>query len=288
MDCPKCGVTQDDGREECVSCGIVFARWHAAQARRITHTNVRVESPADGVGVSRGVILIAVFLMIIFGALWTKFRRDARANRDLRKEGMAMLNDINKKGNKERRRLQAENEQAQKMAAAMTERPRQLPRPIGMEEADATRLIEQCAGFTERASIKFPRVYYDGAESSESYPTLGRALQLRIVEKMNRDGQVMLYPGPGVGGLTVLTRGDEYEIELGTRNVQEVTQLSGGVDRAEARFRWMWEGRVAAETLLHTGDTYTGVAEFLKQNGAWRVTAATLWRENGGAFPACE
>lgn len=288
MDCPKCGVEQDDGREECLSCGIVFARWYAAQHRRIAQTSVPVESPAAGVAVSRGVIFIAVFVLIIFGALWTKSRRDARANRDLRKEGMAMLNDINKKGNKERQRLEAENERARKMAAAMTERPRQArPRPIGFEEADAMRLLEQCAAFTERSSIRFPRVYHEGAEYSEAYPSLGRALELRIVEKMNRDGQVTLWPGPGVGGLVVLNQGDEYHIDLGMRRVQEITELSGDVDRAEARFRWMWQGRVAAETLLSTSDTYGGVAEFLRQGGVWRVTGATLRQEDGTGVSAC-
>ncbi|MGZ8709909.1 MAG: hypothetical protein ACXW28_06770 [Thermoanaerobaculia bacterium] len=291
MDCPKCGASQDDGREDCISCGIVFRRFREAQeramlARRSTQDIPLESSSGQGLTASRAVLFLVVFLLLVFGGLWTKSRRDARANRDLRKEGMSMLDDINRKAVKERQRLEEEAERANKIAAAMSEIPKPVKRPIGMDEADATRLIEQCSGFRERASIKFPRVYQEGLDYSGTYPRLAEALRLRIVEK-SADGTATLWPGPGVGGIEILNQGDEYEIDLGFRRVQEITALSGGVDRANADFRWMWQGRVAAETLL-TDDTYTGIAELVKNEGSWRVLHATAYTQGGGVTALCK
>lgn len=289
MDCPKCGAVQDDRREDCISCGIVFRRFREAQERAVlarrSAPDLPLESSGQGLTISRTTLFVVVFVMIVFGVLWTKSRRDARANRDLRKEGMAMLDDINSKAVKERQRLEEEAERAKKFAAAMSETPKPVKRPIGMDEADATRLIEQCSGFRERSSIKFPRVYHQGVDYSHAYPMLAEALRLRIVEK-SADGAATLWPGPGVGGMVMLNQGDEYEIDLGFRRVQEITSLSGGVDRANAEFRWMWQGRVAAETLL-TDDTYTGKAELVKKEGSWRVLHATAYTRGGGVTALC-
>ncbi len=291
MDCPKCGAAQDDGREDCSSCGIVFRRFREAQERallaRHSTEDASIESSSgEGLKVSRTIVFVALFLVLVFGVLWTKSRRDARASRDLRGEGMSMLDDINKKGAKERRRLEDEAERAKKIAGAMSEMPKPVKRPIGMEEADATRLIEQCAGFRERASIKLPRIYDERLRYHDAYPALAEALRLRIVEK-STDGTGTLWPGPGVGGMVILNQGDEYEIDLGFRRVQEITSLSGGVDRATANFRWMWQGRVAAETLL-TGDTYTGIAELVKKEGSWRVVHATADTSSGRVTALCK
>jgi len=290
VDCPKCGVAQDDGRVDCISCGIVFARFREAQeraqSRRVTQNNVAI-SPSEGIAVSRWIIFGFVLFLIVFGALWTRSRRNARANRDLRKEGMAQLNEINQKGMKERERLQKEQESAQNMAAAMAETPKPVRRPVGLDESGAKNLIEQCFGFTERATIKLPTSYgaYSVSAYEETYPALAAAFEKRVVERTGNDPK--LWPGPGAGGLNMMDHGQEYEIPLGMRRVQEITLLVGGIDHAEAKFRWMYEGRVAAEMLL-TGETYTGVAVFINNGGAWRVQAGTVWRQDGDAVTVCK
>ena len=287
MDCPKCGIAQDDGREDCVSCGIVFERFREAQERallrRIPQVNVPMPSASEGIGVSRWIIFAALLLVAIFGVFWTKSRREARANRDLRKEGMERLNEINRKGNIERERLHKEQESARKMAAAMTEAPKPERRPVGLDEAGAKKLIEQCFAFQERTSIKLPKVH--GGNYSESYPVFAAALELRVVERTGNDPK--LWPGPGAGGLNMMDRGEEYEIPLGLRRVQEITQLTGDIDHAEARFRWGYEGRVAAELLLR-GEAYTGTAAFINNGGAWRVQWGTAWQQDGDSVQMCK
>lgn len=290
MDCPKCGVTQDDGREDCISCGIVFARFREAQERsqlrRVTQNVSIPDSPGEGIAVSRWILFAVLFFVVVFGALWTKSRRDARANRDLRKEGMAQLNEINQKGLKERERLEKEQEDARRMAAAMTETPKPMQRPVGLDESAAKSLIEQCDGFTERTTLKLPMYYGTNSDSaySESYPVLTAALAKRVVERTGNEPK--LWPGPGAGGMNMMDRGQEYEIPLGLRRVREITSLVGGIDHAEAKFRWMYEGRIAAEMLL-SGETYTGVAVFINNGGSWRVQAGTVWRQDGDAVTVC-
>jgi hypothetical protein len=290
VDCPKCGIAQDDGREDCVSCGIVFARFREAQERaqlRAAQSDVPFQaSPTEGIAVSRWIIFAVLLLAVVFGALWTKSRRDARANRDLRKEGMAQLNEINKEGMAERERLEKDRESAREMAGAMTETQKPARRPVGLDETAATRLIEQCFGFQEQATIKLPKSYTGYVSSyAESYPSFEVALERRVVERVGDAPK--LWPGPGSGGLNMMDRGEAYEIPLGKRRVREVTSLVGGIDHAEAHFRWMYEGRIAAELLLK-GDTYTGVAVFINNGGAWRINGGTVWRQDGDAVRVCK
>lgn len=283
MDCPKCGFAQDDGREDCISCGIVFARFREAQERAqmsIAQNNVPIASPSEGIAVSRWIVVAFLLFVIVVGALWTKSRRDARANRDLRKEGMAQLNEINQKSLKERERLEKEQQGAQELAAAMAETPKPVQRPVDLDESGAQKLIEQCFGFQERKSIMLPK-------SIPNYPdgVLSVALEKRVLERTGNESR--LWPGPGAGGMAMMDKGEEYEIVLGLRRVREITLLVGGVDHATANFRWMYEGRVAAEMLLK-GETYSGVAIFIHKGGAWHVDGATVWSQDGDATRVCK
>ncbi|HEX7807220.1 MAG TPA: hypothetical protein VF608_00780, partial [Thermoanaerobaculia bacterium] len=45
MDCPKCGTSQDAGREECVSCGIFFERWRRVQDQAILQRRTAQNTP---------------------------------------------------------------------------------------------------------------------------------------------------------------------------------------------------------------------------------------------------
>src|SRR5581483_6664885 len=76
MQCPKCGAEHDGSREECASCGIIFARWQAREPRK-TMTAAAPPSPRPRMS-STAFVLIALVLAMglpfVLRSFYLRFR----------------------------------------------------------------------------------------------------------------------------------------------------------------------------------------------------------------------
>lgn len=283
MDCPKCGVAQDGERQDCSSCGIIFARWREAQDRAFLdrRTAQGIVVPEVESGLPRWMVGVAVVVVVALGMMWTVRRRDARANVDLAAQGKAQLNEINKVATKQRLVLQEEAARARRMKSlADSDRTATASRPIGFSEEDATSLLHDCVGFETPGTVKLPKVFsstYLG-QASERYPALEEARKSEMVVARETGPTVTFTLGITAAGMPVTETATEFEFDLGWRQVKQIVELTGTADSAEAEFQWMYQQQTAAEILLR-GTTFTGYATFLLKDGAWRVTGA---RTTGG------
>jgi uncharacterized membrane protein YvbJ len=81
MDCPKCGAACAEDAEECGSCGIVFARFQAAQDRAFLEARRTHEQPLppQSSSLPPAVVVAIVLAILIAGAGWTVWNRSRRA-----------------------------------------------------------------------------------------------------------------------------------------------------------------------------------------------------------------
>jgi hypothetical protein len=287
VDCPKCGMSQDDGREECASCGIIFDRWQRAQdeaeLRRRAAESVPLEIEEEGLRVSKWIIAIVLAFIFIFGTIWTVRRREARAKVDLAAIGKAHINKLNNDGLKMRQRLQDEAQRAQQMRYDQEQAtPVQgntriaAPRQFSLKEEDVMSALFPCSDFLESRSILLPKEYNSDDRDTvfETYPELFNAQRSRLLFTTT-EGSMVRHSVGVTGGIMILERDDHFEVLLGAKRVQAVKEMTGDADRVHATFTWSYDQRVAAEVLLGIREE-KGEAQFLRQNGVWRMTHATI------------
>jgi hypothetical protein len=142
MECPKCGASQPDGREDCSSCGVYFAKTRATlnQPRPAPPVYVDDESPWS----SPWVVGSIIGLVLLIGAMWMVHKRKHRVEEN----PDDILNSINHKiVTQEKARAQVENDQ--RFAEWRMHFPlRQLP--DGWNEQRVIEAIEQCSAFAPR------------------------------------------------------------------------------------------------------------------------------------------
>lgn len=291
MNCPKCGVAQEGEREECSSCGIIFARWREAQDRAfLDHkTAQNIVVPEVEPGLPRWVIGVGLLVVVLFGVTWTVRRREARASVNLAAEGKAKLNEINRAATKQRLLLEDEATRARRMKM-MTDGDKvaTATRPSGFSEEDATRLLHDCSGFETPVGVKLPKNYSSDFSSTtdDRYPALADAHKSGLLET-SRDGSLVTNTlGIRAAGMRVAESDTEFEFDLGWRQVQSILELTGTADSAEAEFRWAYQNRSVAEMLLPATD-YGGTASFLLKDGQWRVLRASA-RGGGRTVDLCK
>lgn len=299
MDCPKCGTSQEDGRTECISCGIVFERWLRAQeqavlARGTGRFNPTPEPVAES-GLPKWMVLLFVALILLFGTMYTIRRREARAKVDLAAEGKARINEINRKGNEVRQRLQSEMDRAEKMRTEMEreEAPvgnaaQYAPKPFSLSDAQARDLVYQCSQPQERRVILLPKSYTSDTSHFvfQRYPELHAAQRSRLLHVNREKGGSVTHSLGVTGGVRITEVGEFFEVDLGARQVVAAKDLNGTVDRVSARLLWEWEEPTGAEILLGKRGG-TGQATYLLQNNVWRVEGASMVNEEGFTEPLC-
>lgn len=284
MDCPKCGTSQDAGREECVSCGIFFERWRRAQDQAILQRRTAQNTPLPVIeqgGLPKWLVAIIVVLIVVFGSMWTMHRRKVRENTDLKAVGMARLNQINNDGLKMRQRMQDEAERRQNQRLkerteyAQLQANRPAAYPFSLTEAEALSLVQRCPELAERGKVLLPKQY--GASNTEvfrEYPALFNAQRSRLLF-VEQEGDVVKHRIGITGGIIIKETPYQFEVDLGRRNITRITGMTGTADRVEALLLWSWEYPTAAEVLLDIRQA-RGSAMYLRQNGVWRLTGASI------------
>ncbi|HEX2834015.1 MAG TPA: hypothetical protein VHW00_13470 [Thermoanaerobaculia bacterium] len=298
MDCPKCGAQQAEEREECASCGIVFDRWRRAQdeaeLRRRNAQNAPLPVIEQGIPVPWWLIAVAVAAICVVGTMWTIRRREERAKIDYKALGKAQINQINKDGMKVRQRLSDEMERAERLRYEEEQRRSSelqyeastAPRQFSLTEGEVMTALFPCAELREQRIIRLPKEYNADYRSStfESYPELLAAQRSRLLITSVENGIVRHTIGV-TGGIIISDVGDHFEVPLGQKRIDGVKDMTGDADRVTATFNWNYDQRVSAEVLLGVRSP-TGKADFLRQNGVWRMTHATL-SEARVAHPIC-
>jgi hypothetical protein len=282
MKCPKCAAECAEGRDECATCGIVFERWRLAQESRTLRPTAPLPVEPERT-IPRWVVIVALLFIVVTGTMWTKHRRDARAARNLRSEGMDMLNDINRKAVKQQNRRAQElanldRREAARQAAADRNREA-VAWPEGFNERVARSVLERCTEFSAMTDVKLPkrvpRQTYDW--TLEEHPALARALKAGFVEVVDSDEysqrDVRVTP-VGLMQMSHYDNGTEYVVRLGRRRVTEVSLVSADYDRAVFLYAWEREER-AASTLIPLIHEPKGRVEVVRNGGRWRVVEAT-------------
>ncbi len=297
MQCPKCGVEQSAGGAECVSCGVVFARFREAQERALlARKSVSQPIPvADETttAVPRALVIVALVIFVTFGIVWTARRRQARAKFDAAAAGSAMLDEINNRGLKERQRLENEAQRARAMRNSggfPSTSPAAPKRPQGFGEREAKLALEKCIGFTELQTVRVPMSYPQFSRDYylREYPVLAAAEKEKVVQVEAVDGVHRLSVAPYTHSrMNITESGDHYVFHLGRRRVMTIHDLTGSADEASVRFAYVFGNRASAETLLASTESFSGSAYFLRQAGEWRVTRAHALKKDGTAIDLC-
>jgi hypothetical protein len=293
LQCPKCAVEQEQDREECVRCGIVFDRWRESQEQAIlrrrtgSYATPTVELERT---VPRWLVVLAVIAFVVMGVMWTRYRQSVTTKQSLAAKGNALINDITPAVNKARKRQAEEAERLRRMQDALERaeagHKEAQPRAFSLDEQGAMRLVNQCRGTTIRETVVIPK---DFSESDEQYSSI-----LRLVDAAERDrllfverasGRIKVKSGYAADVPGLSDSSDRIEIDLGGRKVTEVTQMTGRADHVEAEMYCTFENKVACRRL--------GIKEkparagFILQDGAWRVEWATIPDEEREPFHLC-
>lgn len=291
MDCPKCGASQGDERDECVSCGVVFERWRAAQER----AQLRVEAPPrmapeSEPGIPAWMAVVALVLAVGLGVMWTVRRREARANHDPSKDLNAKVNAINNRINAGRVQ-QAQDAAAASVAAQearigqmhgeMADLPPATVRaawPSGLDESSARSMIQRCSGFTNPREISIPKSFrrQDRVVMMRDVPPLEPAVRAGFLELVD-DGDLthVRMLGPGWTGLQAVDAGDSYRISAGRPVLKNVNLRIADTSVAEVWFSWNYD-RMDARDLFGTSEEPGGNAHFAKSGNAWRAVRGSI------------
>lgn len=243
-------------------------------------------APVSEPGVPGWLVIVVIVVIVGLGTMWTKHRRDVRAARNLRSEGMDMLNDINRKA------VQQQNRRAQEMAnldrreaarqAVMEKNRPQATWPEGLTERIARTALERCTEFSAIAEVKLPKRFARQSYqwTLEKYPVLERALKAGFVEVVpsaspgGYDQSDVQLTRHGLLQMSHFDNGTEYVVRLGRRRVTEVSLVSADYDRAVFLYAWERDER-AAPTLVPLMHEPKGRVEVVRNGGRWRITDAT-------------
>lgn len=151
MDCPKCGAANPDTREDCASCGVYFSKM-----RRTTLNQPRPAAPAPpvaagGTGWPLWLIGTIVVLVLAFGVMWLRYRRNHPAESNID----AQMTEINRRMAKEEM-ARATEDANRALEARQTLPSRSLPEQLTPEAVIAA--IEACSSFQPRHVISLGKV----------------------------------------------------------------------------------------------------------------------------------
>lgn len=289
MDCPKCGASQDDGRDECASCGVVFARWRAAQERAQLRVGAPPQTaPESERGIPAWAAIVALIVVVGLGVMWTVRRREARASHDPSKELDAKVNAINNRINASRVReaqdaarssVAAQEARIAQMHSEMADLPpAPAPWPSGLDESSARSMIQRCSGFTNLHEISIPKSFrrQDRVVMIRDVAPLEPAVRAGFLELVDEgDFTYVRVLGPGWTGLQAVDAGDSYKISGGRRVVKNVRLGIAGASTVEVWFTWNYD-RMDARDLFGTREEPHGNAHFARTGSSWRAVRGSI------------
>jgi hypothetical protein len=287
MECPKCGATQEDGREDCASCGIIFERWQRAQEQAFLARGTGRFAPEPGPteeerrSVPLWLVAIVALAVIGVGLFWTMKRREARATAGVPHSTDA-LNDLNDAGIAVRQRLQAENDREARRKAAIDsgEVPEgseaQLTGDINaLGQTTAIELLQRCGDASTPDVVHLPKEYPYGAPDVFShFPELEAAQRIRLIAS-TRDGGTVKQTLDVRGIHQVTESTDEFLVNLGRRRVLRIDLQPAGGAQVHAKVAWGWENGPSAMALKGLREQ-SGEADFVRDAQVWRVMSSVV------------
>lgn len=305
MECPKCGAAQDAGREECSACGVVFARWQPRQPRRPTLSSTPVETPAPSAGIPVPLLIVAAFIVVVVGLIWTKHHQAARAsvNPD------EILNEINNKGSNLRRQLREEQAAIHRAQtrAAMTASAIKQELPSDLDESRITDLIQSCSYFSDRVTVDIPKKFQANIYRIilDRYPALPMAVVEHLIEfdppSFNSSAASRYLPNPAYPGEMInvkivpyayskvdVSEGDDvYHFGLGRRRIDITRTTPTSESAVTATFTWGFDNNAGANLAPEREDR-NGAAELQRTANGWSLVK--VWRNmrNGSTGINCQ
>ena len=300
MNCPKCGAVQDAAREDCSSCGIIFARWQERPRRTAPgFTPTPPESPQTSTGVPPSVVIAGAVIVLIFGLVWTSHSRATRE----KAKGDDILNEINVAGLKKRAQMQQEGATARRAEARATlvSGEAHPSYPSDLDEAAVRKIIEGCSYFQDRVTVEIPKQFQVNMYSwiLDRYPSLPAAALEHLIEfdpPFDSEHAGHRVPNPAQPGDTikinlapfthrkidVTDTADAYQFVLGRRRIDTMTSISRTSDSTVAiLFNWKYED--GEGNALDRAERSCG-ANLQRTSNGWAATQ--VWRNTRSASQA--
>jgi hypothetical protein len=273
MDCPKCGAPNEAAREECVSCGVIFARWQQRKERTpAVPRPAPAPEPPKTAGLPPWMLVALVIGIALFGALWTARHRAARAQEN----PDDLINAINVKGIEQQHQLQAQEKRS----------PRPVyPAPLPPELEGPVRLaLERCTWFTGPITFEVPkqfkRVSYEQMVKND--PMIAGVIRLHFIElkpalydAMPNDTIDARLTFQVRGAMQVSEGAGWYRFEVGRHRLDALRATSAPTEsRLRLAFDWSFENAIADELYGFKGRT--GSATLDLNGSAWNVVDASI------------
>lgn len=313
MQCPKCAADQPDGREECVSCGIIFSRWRSAEQRRAeppAPPRVEIAPPPANEGVPSWMVIAGVVVFAIFGIIWTAKRHAARASSDPAAELTQQLDNINQSGIERRKQIATERENA--LRAARADEARQAAPvmnnsaavvPSDLDLNAVRNQLQRCSFLSDEITEALPKSFDEGFYGLmvERYPIFEAAERDQLIAfvpplqtpvstwSRSATGRVINVVFTASGGKLLPTaRGNEYLTNLGHRLFNHFGTVNVLSERfVRVPFTWSYQIPLAS-SLLATVPA-SGYADVVRNgSGAWTLTGAHVDEPGGSSKNVCK
>lgn len=271
MICPRCGASDQQG-EECRACGIVFARWRPREAKSPAPPRPPAAPRAARPPLNYRFAGAAAAAVIVVGLIWAATSGPEGADGQAAGRGGASR------------------------AGAAIGAPAD-PNEITDDQIKA--LIEECAFFRERLTVRLPKSVSAGLMGLED-PRLTLAANMGIVEfdppfdasaasrylpnPANRGQTSEVRLGPNAPG-AISDRGDAFELDLGRRRVETLSDVQRSADKIGLFYRWTIE-EPELRYFAPDHDDFMGGAELRRTADGWN---ARVWRNTPrSALILCE
>jgi hypothetical protein len=151
MDCPKCGASNPDAREDCASCGVYFSKMRRTTLNQPRPAPAALPTAVRNTGLPFWQVGAIVILILVIGVAWLRYRRvhPAESNID------AQMTEINRRMAKEEM-ARATEDANRALEARQTLSPRSLPEELTQDAVIAE--IEACSSFQPRKVISLGKV----------------------------------------------------------------------------------------------------------------------------------
>jgi hypothetical protein len=280
MNCPKCAAEHDGTRQECPSCGIIFARWQSREPRKPTAPGIGRTKPATKRVISPTAwVILSVVLFFGIGFVGLSFlerfkpmsirQHIADPNPPVDQQAVWKF-----ESDQQRKDIRRRN-------GASPDRAPDLPGDI--DRARILSLLQDCRYFQTPVTVEIPKSFMVASQDSPSHRPIAaaRMAQLIVFDKdpffANRYDTIQGRINPAAYAVVdVFETDDSIRFTLGRRK-PEVTGAWGKSDSsASATFTWKFEHEAAAN-LAGDPDERKGYADFERWNSVWTMSSA--WKD---------
>jgi hypothetical protein len=276
MNCPKCGAVNQQGRDECSACGVVFARWRPREPK----PPVEVIPPPREPGTSARsqinfwVAVPVAATVVFFGLLFASSGR----------------------------RSEPAGAGTQTVQAAAGGAPASGEASVSgsadsISDDEIQRLIEECDFFQERLVVRIPKSVSPGTIGLiDDHGALALAANMGIVEldppfdvsmarrhlpnPANPGGPSEVRLGRNASGVPITDMGSEFQIDLGRRRVESLSGIQRTAGKVGLFYRWTVENPSVLNFAPDQFHRYGG-ADIRWSGGRWAAKGVWLNTDSG-------